>query len=532
MTTTRYSIVPTLKSVTPVTAGLTYIGQVRVAVDISGRNCYAKFYWYDANYKYISTTLGSAVVSTGAFAWQMLTVSAAAPATAAYAGVVPEIQDPTGGNVCEYFIDRHKISTSLLNTPGPRAWQPPRQITITLEPNAINEMQNPGFGDPSKPLWGWAVSGTKTTMAVNPITLHDSNSMDMTVSGIVPGDLPGQLCFGAHTISSTALYPGSDVNPPPITTLQPDTDYTISLWVSPRQGYLPIRISFNDGAGEYVGTASPVTNVWQVATGQWYQLSVQVHTSPSNTGSGRVSVGYFSSDLTAMSSPVEPDTPGQSAWTPWANPPAQYKGIWQSTSSYVIGDVVAIADGTGPPGANAYFATALAANTNINPVTDVGQATWQRFNLYQTGTLGVTTTTPNSTPFYLDGYWTNLTRYRGDKIGLGVEYPAGSGSTYCMVQPSTIFGGFGELPMETHEFLVDQMLVQKGRGNLTFFDGDIPSPDYLWEGNRYNSRSYFYQSRRGGQERLQRIITNYVPFNTPIEIQFSQQAVIDLWPTS
>lgn len=530
MTTTRYSIVPTLKSVSPVVAGQTYIGFVRIAVDIAGRNCYAKFYWYDSNYKFLSnSTLSSPVTSIGAFAWQGISTSAVAPSNAAYAGIVPEIQDPTGGDTCEFYVDRHKITTSTLNIAGPRAWQPPRQVNVALQPNAVNEMQNPAFGDATNPLWGWRPSGTKTTISLNSsVALHDGNSMDVAMSGILPGDVVNQLCFGGHTINSTALYPGSEIAKPPITSLLPDTDYTISLWVKPIIGYLPIRISFNDGFGEYVGTATPVTNVWQYPS-QWRRISVAMHTSPSNTGSGRISVGYFASDLNAYSVSVDPTAAGQTTWTPWTNPPAHYRGIWQSSASYEAGDVVSISSTT-VPSTTAFFATALSANTAVSPTADTGQVTWQRFNLYQTDTIGVTTTTVTATPFYIDSYWQNGSRYRGDKLGLGVEYPVGSGTTYCMAAPSAIFGS-GASPMENHEFLVDEVLVAKGSSLIDFFDGDIPSPDYLWEGARYDSGSFYYRNRRTGQERLERIIGDYTPYGTPIQIQYSQGAVSNLWST-
>lgn len=532
MATTRYSIVPTLRSVTAVTAGASYVGSVSVAVDIAGRNCYAKFYWYDSTYKFLSTSsLTGAVVSTGAFAWQRLTTQQTAPAGAAYAGIVPEIQDPTGGASCEFYVDQHKITGSVYSSGGPRPWQSPRQINITLEPNIINEMQNPSFSDATNPLWGWRVSGPGTSIASNSsISLNSGISMDVTSGGWLPGDLVGQLCCGAHTLSSVALYLGSDTAKPPITTLEADTDYTISAWVLPRNSYLPIRISFSDGVGEYAGSATPVLNVWQVPASPWIRISTTMRTSASNVGSGRISIGYFTSDINGFTPAVNPTTSGQSTWTPWTNPPAHYRGLWRPTNAYNVGDVISVPFRTHPAGA--YFATALVANTSVDPDTDVSQTTWSRFQLYQTATIGVTSTSPPATgptsPFYLDGDWSDTIRFRGDKLGLAVEYPVGSGTTYCMVKPSLIFGASNTLPMESHEFLVDAVQVQKGKLLTEFFDGDVPSPDYLWEGARYNSRSFYYQNRRSGQERLERIIKNYVPFGTPIQINYSQGAVTNL----
>lgn len=512
-TTTRYSIVPTLASVAAVTAGLTYIGQVRVAVDINGRNCYAKFYWYDANYKFISTSsLGTPTFSIGAFAWQVFVTQAVAPTGAAFAGVVPEIQDPTGGNVCEFYIDRHKITTSQLNTPGPRAWQPPRQVTIALESNVVNEMMNPAFGDATNPLWGWRPAGTKTTNTVNSsVSLHDGNSMDVTTTALLPGDLTGQLCFGAHTLSSTALYLGSDLAKPPITTLQPDTEYTISLWVKPVRGYLPVRISFNDGFGEYIGSATPYS-VFGASPPGWERLSVTMVTNGSNTGSGRISVGFFASDIAALGSPITPAPTGQRTWTPWTSAPRGYRGRWQSTVTYSAGDVVSQAT---------YFATALSGTTGLDPNSDTGQTTWKRFTLTQA----------SGDPLYVLGTWSPTDTYPGEQLGLGVEYPAGSGITYLAAAPSNIFGPSGSASLEACEFLVDEVLVSEGPTLYDFFDGDVPSPDYLWEGNRYDSRSFYYQNQRTGNERLGRIIGGYVPFGTPIQIQFSQQAVDNLWST-
>lgn len=511
MTTTRYSIVPTLKSVAPVVAGQLYIGSVEVAVDLAGRNCYAKFYWYDDNYVFLSnSTLGTAVVSTGAFAWQELEIEAIAPAGAAFAGIVPEIQDPTGGDTCEFYVDEHKIIGTTLDSAGPQPWQPPRQITITLQPNVINEMQNPSFGDDTKPLWGWAESGPNTTIASNSsVSLHDGNSMEATTTGFLPTDLVGVLCCGAHTYSSTALWPGSESEKPPITTLLPDTNYTISAWVRPMVGYLPIRISFFDGFGEYRGSATPYTT-YGLGYGGWQRVSVTMKTNLSNTGSGRISLGYFASDVLALQSPVNPETTGQSTWAPWATPPRGYEGMWLSTKAYVVGDVVS--RGT-------YFATALVANTNVDPNTDTSHTTWSPFNLTQ----------PDGDPFYILGTWQATSTYPGEQLGLGVEYPAGSGITYTMAAPSNVFGTAGTTPMEAHEFLVDEVMVQEGIGLTEFFDGDIPSPDYLWEGAQYDSRSFYYRNRRSGQERLERIITNYVPFGTPIQIVYAPGLVTNLW---
>jgi len=512
----RHSIVPTLASVTPVVAGTSYVGTVKTGVDLAGRNIYAKFYWYDSTHTYLSTTLGAATVSTGDFEWDTAEVSAQAPTGAAYAGVVPEIVDPLGGFTVEFYVGRHKISASDIAIAGPRTWQPPRQINIALTPDAVNEMQNPAFGDPANPLWGWTTVGPGTSYTANSSdAMHDGRSMDVVSGGWTPSTVAGLLLCGAQTYSSLALYSG--VNKPPITTLLPDTDYVVSLWVKPVSAYLPVRISAFDGVTEFVGSATPVLNVYQPRN--WQRLSVNMHTDESCTGSARISVGYFRSDLDLYTPPVNPTTPGQTTWTLWTTPPASYKGLWQNAVSYRAGDVVATPfSGAGPNGA--YFATALVDNVGVSPDSDyVAQTVWRHFTLTQPDGIS---------PLCIDSYWSSTTRYRGDKLGFGVEYPAGSGTTYIMQKPSLIFGPGNTLPMESHEFRVDEILVQEGQYATDFFDGDVPSTDYLWEGVQYDSRSFYYRNRKSAQERLERVIKSYVPFGTPIQIQYSPSVVTNL----
>lgn len=73
-------------------------------------------------------------------------------------------------------------------------------------------------------------------------------------------------------------------------------------------------------------------------------------------------------------------------------------------------------------------------------------------------------------------------------------------------------------------FEVDDVLVEKSPLVHDYFDGAVPSPDYLWEGTPYLSRSHYYRDYRNLQFRLGALVQQSLPLERSYQLLYAQPA--------
>lgn len=71
------------------------------------------------------------------------------------------------------------------------------------------------------------------------------------------------------------------------------------------------------------------------------------------------------------------------------------------------------------------------------------------------------------------------------------------------------------------EFYVDDILAEVSGQVGAYFDGNSPSPDYLWEGTAGESRSHYYRGKTVNQYRLDRAIQRSLPLGASYRIVYA-----------
>lgn len=69
---------------------------------------------------------------------------------------------------------------------------------------------------------------------------------------------------------------------------------------------------------------------------------------------------------------------------------------------------------------------------------------------------------------------------------------------------------------------VDDVLVEESALVGDYFDATFTSPDYIWEGAPYRSRSHYYQDLRFLQYRLNALLADALPVGVPYQVLYAQ----------
>lgn len=69
---------------------------------------------------------------------------------------------------------------------------------------------------------------------------------------------------------------------------------------------------------------------------------------------------------------------------------------------------------------------------------------------------------------------------------------------------------------------IDDALVERSPTLNPYFDATEASPDYVWEGTAYRSRSHYYRDYRALQYRLNGLVSQAVPLGVPYQILYAQ----------
>lgn len=72
------------------------------------------------------------------------------------------------------------------------------------------------------------------------------------------------------------------------------------------------------------------------------------------------------------------------------------------------------------------------------------------------------------------------------------------------------------------DFWVDDLLVEQSPLVGAYFDAAATSPDYLWEGTPFQSRSHYYENLRFLQYRLGSLLQDALPVGVPYQLLFAQ----------
>jgi hypothetical protein len=113
------------------------------------------------------------------------------------------------------------------------------------------------------------------------------------------------------------------------------------------------------------------------------------------------------------------------------------------------------------------------------------------------------------------GAWSSTAAY-SDSTGDIVSY---QGQNWLALVPSgprtTTF---------TQTFYADQVQVEKAAFASPYFDGNLPSLDYVWEGTPGNSRSFHYRGKAANQYRLDAAIRRYLPLGASYQLVYAPPA--------
>ena len=122
----------------PVVSGTTYTFSVYAQAEAASRSVTASTRWYDKDGVLLSTSTGTGV-SDSSVEWTRISVSAAAPSTAAYAVPGIAISGAVASEV--HYFDAGQFEASAAAT----SFEDARVAVISLSPTRINELPNPNF---------------------------------------------------------------------------------------------------------------------------------------------------------------------------------------------------------------------------------------------------------------------------------------------------------------------------------------------------------------------------------------------------
>lgn len=126
---------------------------------------------------------------------------------------------------------------------------------------------------------------------------------------------------------------------PTIDGLRPDRVYTISAYVQPWIGPLPVSMWFAGGDALVRGTQqTPIATPDATASlRRWYRLSMTLRTSKSFSGTGELRLGYAAGDVALVYSAHQPDA-ADGFWTAASGPAGVHRGVWSAATTYTHGE--------------------------------------------------------------------------------------------------------------------------------------------------------------------------------------------------
>jgi len=246
------------QTLVPVTVGVTYQATVMFRATSVARLCRVDIRWFTAAGAFISTSVGSAVTDSTS-GWMVNSVTAAAPATAAYAAVVPVVL-ATGGAGEVHFIDFVTFSAEIA-----QGYQSARCVRIQFEAERINMVANASLEVDAS---GW--TGKGTTVA------QDATQFKMGTKSlkITPDGSSGLV--GAETLAGTGR-------------VTPGRTYTASAYFRPETNARDVRVSiiwYGPSGFISMSSGTPVAEVGA----DWVRASVTALAPPGATYGGVV--GY------------------------------------------------------------------------------------------------------------------------------------------------------------------------------------------------------------------------------------------------
>jgi hypothetical protein len=226
----------------PVVGGTTYTASVYARAGATSRSCTLAINWYDATGTLLSSDTGAAV-ATAVGAWTArLTVTAAAPATAVYAGLTVGIPSAALAGEITY-LDGFQFEPGAAAT----AYTDARLLDINVLAPRVNLVTNPNFETDTA---GWSNGGGATLARSTAIFHSGTASMSVTM--------------GTPT-TDYAVYS-------PTYPLVASTTYTASIWVYGPAREARLMMAWQ-ASGVDVGT--PVFSPSQtLVANTWTRLSI------------------------------------------------------------------------------------------------------------------------------------------------------------------------------------------------------------------------------------------------------------------
>jgi hypothetical protein len=429
-----FAVVPVPQAYARVSPATTVVTSVSVAGPANAQGA-VRLYEYDSSYNLVNTSTGLATPLSGGTAWTRLQYQAVLSPTTVWAAVAPVVTTSTPVNSITFYVDEHRIfvpttlTQSASGTSPARPWQPPRQLLIKLRATRINFCQNPAFYNST---WGYNTRmppGVNATFTRNPAAgLSGGACGDLLIPSLPTAALTGQ---GAPAWCGIGTDAHQSVV---ITGINPNTWVTISAYVRPVQGPVPITIWAHNGDSMIRGTSTPML----VSSQPYTRLTVTMLTSATYGGTTILNIGYAANDMARLFPPAGgvPPTPNPNIWSVTSLPAT--RGAWSATGAYSAGDIITFTDGK-------------------NYRAAVQNGNW-----------------PNIGP--LEFYFTGILAETSKELG-------------------------------------------------TYFDGNNPSLDYMWEPIPGvlpgDSRSHYYRGRTVNQYRLDQAIQRSLPVGAQYKIVYS-----------
>ncbi|MFI9271860.1 hypothetical protein ACIGXM_14235 [Kitasatospora sp. NPDC052896] len=336
-----FAVLPIPQAYTSVSSGTTVVTSIAIAGPTNAQGA-VRLYEYDSSYNLIRTTTGPATTLLGTGTFTTLRFHTVLGSTTVWAAVAPVVTTATAVNTMTFFADEHRIyvpSALAQSAPGTtpaRPWQPPKQLIIKLRATRLNYCQNPGFYNSA---WGYytrmplSVSATFTrnlTGGFNGGACGDLLIPSLPTAALTGSGAPTWCGVGTDAFQGVA-----------ITGIPANTWVTLSAYVRPVQGPVPVTIWAHNGDYLVRGTSTPMLT----GTAPYTRLSVTMLTNEIYGGTTVLNFGYAASDLGALFPPSGgvPPAANPTVWSVTTS--AATRGAWSATTGYSAGDIVTYTDG-------------------------------------------------------------------------------------------------------------------------------------------------------------------------------------------
>jgi Phage tail protein (Tail_P2_I) len=234
--------IPVLQTATPPTYVVSIYEHPSTAATPSPFDAYTvQIDWYSSIGALISSTVGTALTENE-FTWIRPYAVGSPPAGAMYLGATAKSTGTLSSG--QRLFDGFQIEVNSLATPGPTAWDPPRDIKVNLFPLRQNLIPNPsGFAGT---VTGWSITNgtiqSSAALATPPavtwpagtttgfVITSNSNYSTINSGGYYGSDIPSNFFFGGGALIAGSGTGNNNVTVSALVPVQAGLSYTFSAY--------------------------------------------------------------------------------------------------------------------------------------------------------------------------------------------------------------------------------------------------------------------------------------------------------------